>query len=136
MTDPRRILLVYDMRCPMCDMYSRLVRIRESVGTLELVDARDGGEVIQRITEAGLDVDEGMVLIVDDQLYYGAEAIHRLALLGTRSGPFNRLAYWSFRSRRVSNVLYPILKAGRNLLLRALGRTRINNLGLEGNDRF
>lgn len=132
----RRIQLVYDTECPMCDFYCRLVRIRESVGELELVDAREGGELLERITAAGLDVDEGIVLIVDDEMYYGADGIHRLALMGTRSGVFNRLAYWSFRSRRLSRVLYPVLKAGRNLLLKLLGRTRINNLGLPDNERF
>jgi hypothetical protein len=49
---------------------------------------------------------------------------------------FNRLTYWSFRSRRASRVLYPVLRAGRNLVLKLLGRTRINNLGLPGRDRF
>jgi hypothetical protein len=35
--NPREILLVYDKECPLCDAYRRMVRIRESVGTLRLV---------------------------------------------------------------------------------------------------
>jgi predicted DCC family thiol-disulfide oxidoreductase YuxK len=136
MNDARRILVVYDRQCPMCDFYCQLVRIRESAGSLELVNAREDSDIMRRITEAGLDIDEGIVLVVEDELYYGPEAIHRLALLGTRSGIFNRVAYWAFRSRRVSGILYPVLKACRNLLLKILGRTRINNLRLPGNERF
>ena len=130
------IFLVYDRQCPMCEYYCTLSRVRESAGRLVLVDARDGGPLMDEITGAGLDIDDGMVLKVGDRLYYGADAIHALSLLGTRSGVFNRLAFWTFRSRRVARVLYPALRAGRNLVLKLLGRTRINNLVRPGRDRF
>lgn len=132
----REILLVYDRQCPACDAFCRLVRIRETVGELRLVDARAGGPAMDEITRRGLDIDEGMVLIMDDALYYGADAIHALALIGTRSGVFNRVNHWIFRSRRRARLLYPILRSMRNLLLKILRRTRINNLGLAGRDRF
>ena len=130
------ILLVYDTQCPACDYYCQLVRIRESVGQLQLVDAREPSEIMDEITSTGLDIDQGMVLKMGESMYYGADAIHILSLLGTRSGVFNRTNYWIFRSRTVSRVLYPILRFFRNLLLKLLGRTKINNLNKEGNDRF
>ena len=136
MSSDDEILLVYDRQCPACDYYCNLVRIRESAGRLILIDARDGGPVMDEITAAGLDIDQGMVVKAGRTLYYGADAIHVLALMGTRSGLFNRVAYWSFRNRSVARVLYPVLKACRNLLLKILGRTKINNLALPGNDRF
>ncbi len=130
------IFLVYDTQCPACDYYCQLVRIRESVGSLKLVDAREPSEIMDRITAAGLDIDQGMVLQVGDSMYYGADAIHMLSLLGTRSGVFNRINYWLFRSSTVSKILYPILRFFRNVLLKLLGRTKINNLNKEGNERF
>jgi predicted DCC family thiol-disulfide oxidoreductase YuxK len=130
------ILLIYDKQCPACDYYCNLARIRDSVGRLVLVDARDGGFVMEEITAAGLDIDQGMALKVGDTLYYGADAIHALALMGTRTGTFNKVTYWCFRSRTVSRVLYPFLRACRNLLLKSLQKTKINNLGKLGNDRF
>lgn len=136
MSERPPVLLVYDRQCPACEFYCRLVRIRESVGELRLVDARDDSEAMERVTAAGLDIDEGMVLIIGDRLWYGPDAIHTLALLGTRSGLFNRLAWWSFRTEARARRLYPLLKACRNLLLKLLRRTRINNLGVAGNDRF
>ncbi|MFZ5724028.1 MAG: DCC1-like thiol-disulfide oxidoreductase family protein [Pseudomonadota bacterium] len=132
----QEVLVVYDKQCPACDYYCHLVRIRESVGRLVLVDARDGGPVMEEITAAGLDIDQGMVVKVGRQMYYGPDAIHVLALMGTNKGFFNRLAYWSFRSSAVSRVLYPALKACRNLLLKFLGITKINNLKISGNDKF
>ena len=130
------VVLVYDRQCPVCDVYCRLTRVSEDAGRLVLVDARDGGPVMEEITAAGLDIDEGMVLKVGGELYYGAEAIHRLSLLSTRSGVFNRLAHWSFRSSRRSRVLYPWLRSCRNLLLKLLRRSRINNLEQPGRERF
>lgn len=130
------IFLVYDKECPACDLYCKLVRIRESIGKLILVDARNPGSFMDEITAAGLDIDQGMVLILGDRMYYGVDAIHTLAIMGTRSGIFNRLAYWCFRSRAVSSVVYPVLRSCRNLLLKILRKTKINNLALENNDYF
>ncbi len=130
------ILLVYDRECPACNAYCQVVNIRKSVGTLRIVDARDDSAILKEITEKGLDIDQGMVLKMGNQLYYGADAIHTLALIGSRSGVFNRMNYWIFKSKTVSSVLYPILKFFRNLLLKILGKTKINNLGSDGNDKF
>jgi predicted DCC family thiol-disulfide oxidoreductase YuxK len=130
------ILLVYDTQCPACDIYCRLVRIRESVGHLERVDARQRTEIMEEITARGLDIDQGMVLKLDEELYYGADAIHALALISSRSDLFNRFNYWAFRSNRRARWCYPVLRFFRNLLLKLLGRTKINNLGTPGNNRF
>jgi len=134
--DTADVLLVYDGECPACDNYCRVVRIREDVGRLVLVDAREDTPIMREITTAGLDIDDGMVLKLGDALYYGSDAIHMLAMIGSRSGLLNRLNFHLFRSPRVAAVLYPALRACRAVLLRLLGRTRINNLGLEDNTRF
>ena len=130
------VLLVYDRQCPLCDHYCQLVRIRESTGKLVLVDARENSAIMQEITGAGLDIDQGMVLKFQDRVYYGSEAMHVLSLLSTRSGIFNRINFWIFRSRWLSRILYPIFRTFRNLFLKARGATKINNLDLPANDRF
>ena len=131
-----QIKLVYDRECPVCEGYCQRVDIREDAGVLEIVDAREASEVLDEITRRGLDIDQGMVLKMGDRLYHGSDAIHALSLLSTRSGFFNRLNYWMFRSRAASRILYPVLRFFRNLLLRLLGKTKINNLGVPGNDKF
>ena len=86
--------------------------------------------------ECPLDVDQGMALKVGDELYYGSDAISALSLMSSRSGVFNRLSYWMFRSKGRSKILYPVFRTLRNLFLKALRRTKINNLGLPGSGRF
>ena len=130
------ILLVYDTQCPACDTYCRLVRVEESVGELKLVDARESSEIMNEITEAKLDIDQGMVVKHKGVLHYGSDAIHALALMGRQKGIFNRMNYYIFRSKTRAHLLYPILRYSRNLLLKSLRKTKINNLGIANNDRF
>jgi predicted DCC family thiol-disulfide oxidoreductase YuxK len=132
----REILLVYDGECPLCNAYCRAARIRESVGTLKLIDARHSSDVRDELTRKGLDIDQGMALKVGDSLYYGSDAILALSLLSSRAGVFNRFNYWLFRSKRRAHFLYPLLRGCRNFLLKLMRRSKINNLGVAGNDWF
>ena len=118
-------VLVYDGECPFCSAYVRMVRIREAIGCIRLVDARKGGPEVDDVHRRHLDLNEGMVLKYRGEYFYGADCIHMMALLSTPSGWFNRINAAIFRSPRLSKILYPVLRAGRNLTLRLLGRTRI-----------
>ena len=122
------VYVVYDGECPFCRTYCNLVRIRHAVGELVLVDARQSSHLMEEITALSLDIDQGMVVKIDDQIYYGPEAINILALLGTRSGAFNQINYWIFKSKAVSKFLYPVLRDCRNLALWLMGIPLINNL--------
>ena len=134
--DSAEIHLVYDRECPVCEAYCRMVRIRGAAGALRLVNARDAGEVMDEITAKGLDIDDGMVLKVESTLYYGADAIHVLSLMSSRTGVFDRLTYWMFRSKGLSAILYPLFRFFRNLLLKILRKSRINNLRLPRREKF
>lgn len=125
MLDAEKLLLVYDKDCPVCNNFCLMVRVRESVGQLVLVNAREDTPIMREITAAGLDIDDGMVLKMGGQLYYDSDAMHALSLISSRSGVFNRLNYWIFKSKRMSHVLYPILKAGRAVLLKLMRKTKI-----------
>ena len=124
----RRLRLVYDGECPMCRRYVHWQRIRRDVGELELIDARQESEARRELTALGFDLDEGFALQVGERWYHGSEALHRLTLLGTRSGLFNRLMYRLFASPERTARLYPLLRACRAGLLRVLGRGAIDNL--------
>lgn len=136
MTDKGQIELVYDRECPVCEFYCQRIDIRETAGELQRVDARRDSSLMDDITAAGLDIDAGMVLKVDGELFYGSDAIHQLALLSSRKGFLNRIATGTFRHRRIAEILYPLLAGCRNLLLKILRRSRINNLRIAGKDRF
>lgn len=127
-TSSEPVWLVYDGECPICSAWSRYARIRDAVGELRLVDARHPGALMDEITAAGLDIDQGMVLKFKGTLYYGPDAVWMMSLLGTPSGAFNRFNAWCFGSQHRARIVYPIAKAFRNLVLKALGVEYIGNL--------
>jgi predicted DCC family thiol-disulfide oxidoreductase YuxK len=125
MKETPQIVLVYDRECPVCTAYCKALAIRQLDRNMQILNAREDHPEVRAIKRRGLDLDEGFVLRIGTDYYHGAEAIHRLALLTTPSGVFNRLNYLIFRSQKLSRLLYPVLRLGRNLLLAILGRRRI-----------
>lgn len=113
----------------MCRSYVRWQRVRRDVGELELIDARQDSEARRELTAMGFDLDEGFALQVGERWYHGSEALHRLTLLGTRSGLFNRLMYRLFASPERTARLYPLFRACRTGLLKVLRKGAIDNLG-------
>lgn len=121
----REAKIVYDQECPFCSNFVSMVRLKDAVGPVTLLNARDGGPIVEDLIAQGFDLDQGMVLLLDDEVHFGADAMHRIALLTTPSTFFNKLNGLVFRSRTVSRVLYPILKTGRAITLTLLGRRSI-----------
>lgn len=136
MSAKKDIQLVYDRECPICDYYACKVEIDESKGTLEKINAREQSDVMAEITARGHDIDQGNAVIIDGEHFYGADAVRELALISSPKGPIASLWQRAFRSPRLSKIMYPALRACRNLLLKMLGRSRINNLQRPGRDRF
>jgi len=114
--------LVYDGDCPFCSAYVRYVRVRENV-QLRLINARDGGDLVDEIVEAGFDLDQGMVLKIGGRFYHGADCVHVLASLSSASNAFNRINARIFRSPVLAAALYPVLRSGRRVALALLGRS-------------
>jgi predicted DCC family thiol-disulfide oxidoreductase YuxK len=117
--------LLYDGDCPLCSQYVVHVRLKAAVGPVTLANAREHPALVEEVRRLGYNVDEGMVLKLNGRYYYGADCIHALALLTTSAGWFNRINSMAFRSRAFSRFAYPILRAGRNLTLKLLGRSRL-----------
>jgi predicted DCC family thiol-disulfide oxidoreductase YuxK len=122
------ILIVYDGDCPFCSNYVALTKLKESVGEVTLVNAREPtGKVLEEVNNLNLDLDEGMAVKLNGVWYHGADCIHILALLSSKSGFFNALIAVVFSNRNLSKSLYPLLRFFRNITLRLLGRTKINS---------
>lgn len=119
---PDKSLIVYDGECVFCQNYVRFFRLREAIGPVELLDARSGDPRVDALWRKGYDLDEGMVFAHQGRVFHGAEAVHVLASLSSRSGWFNRLNAAVFASEGAARLFYPFLKLGRRLTLKARGR--------------
>jgi predicted DCC family thiol-disulfide oxidoreductase YuxK len=112
------LVIIYDGDCPFCSRYVELVKLRETVGPVRLVNARVDRIEAERLRSAGFNLDEGMMAKYGERLYHGSDCMNLLALLSTDSGSFNFFNKTVFSSR-----------LGRNLTLRIMGRTKIASNG-------
>lgn len=115
------ITIIYDGICPVCNAYVRYTRLQNSL-SIVLVDARQKVEVLSELKLRGLDLEEGMVVIFGGRYFHGADAMHLLASLTTRSGIVNQISYALFSNPKYSAIFYPILKQARSILLWLLRR--------------
>jgi predicted DCC family thiol-disulfide oxidoreductase YuxK len=115
-------LIVYDGDCIFCQNYVRLVRLRELVGKVELIDARSGDPRVAEYWRNGYDLNQGMLFAYNGKVYHGSDAVHVLAGLSSSVSWFNRLNRAIFSNRVASTLLYPLLKAGRRITLLARGK--------------
>ncbi len=88
--------LIYDGEYPFCTRYVRPTRRRDTVGALRLLNTRDRTSEVEAATEAGYNLDRGMLLSLDGNLCYGPDCLNRLALLSSRSSWFDRVSYAPF----------------------------------------
>ena len=102
--------IVYDGECPFCANYVALLRLRDD-HAVELIDAR-----ADRITanSYNLDLNEGMVVDLGGEIFHGANAVALLSRLSRRQGVLS--------SDRIANAVYPLMRFGRAITLKVLGR--------------
>ena len=122
-----RVQLIYDGECPLCSNYAQFLKLKQSVKELTLIDARQGGPIVEEVRSLPHDLNDGMVAVVDGRYYVGHEALNELALLAEGRGVFNRVNRLAFNSPVAARLGYPWLRLGRWLLLKLKGVAPINH---------
>lgn len=127
------VWFIYDGDCPICTHAAEALRIKEKYGSLTVLDARENKDhlLIDEIKKRKLDLDEGMVIYVDGQLYHGKEALKFMARHGEANNPFMFFFKGLFWSDTLSQLMYPWMRGVRNWLLRQKNVERIDNLNLK-----
>jgi len=119
--------IVYDGACPFCRNYVSLVKLRENIGQVELFNARERGPEVEKVINSNFDLDEGMVLYFQGQMYHGVACIHMIALLSSDDTWFGRINKWVFKSSERAKTVYPILRFFRNITLKFLQQKKIGH---------
>jgi len=120
-----KLVVVYDGECPFCRNYVRLMALREAVGRVDLIDARTSDPTVRGLIEAGYDLNEGMAAIYGGRVYYGSDCVVLLSAMAQQRGWLGRCIAWLLRHPGRSRVLYPIMKFGRRVTLKIMGKTLI-----------
>lgn len=113
-----QVRIVYDGDCPFCSAYARLARLRQR-HEVELVDAREASGLVRRLRRRGMDVDDGMIVLVDGEAHHGDDAAAFLE--AEARGGFGGGASGEDAGGWIRRV-YPWLYRLRSLALRLLGR--------------
>ena len=67
-----------------------------------------------------------MVVIINNEIHHGGEAMNKIALLTNNNTLFNKLCYLVFSKPVISRYAYPVLRGFRNITLRLLGKKPIH----------
>ena len=120
---PQDDFLLYDGECPFCRFYAQKSGFQTPDGRpLALIDANRAPERISELREAGCEVDEGMVLVLDGRSYQGADAMTALEAMTSGTGWFNRLAKRFASNPKRARAFYPWFRRLRRAALRVRGR--------------
>lgn len=121
MSRPIGDYLLYDGECPVCAGFVKFAEFRRRHPDLQLLDARREPDLVAALRRDGYEINDGMVLVVDGQLYYGADANTKLASYTTDLPAGKRVAMAA-----IGASPYPLLRGLRNTLLRAKGKPLID----------
>jgi predicted DCC family thiol-disulfide oxidoreductase YuxK len=120
-SDQMEITIIYDGDCPFCRNYVSLMKLRTVFGKVRLVDARADSDSVLLLAKRGFDINEGMAVILGNTIYFGEDAVTLISSISGWRSPLGRLVARILIDKKRAHVLYPIMKAGRRLALRALG---------------
>ncbi|UIY31430.1 DUF393 domain-containing protein (plasmid) [Neorhizobium galegae] len=63
MSDSPALTIIYDGECPFCSQYVKLLKLRDAVGKVELVNARDKHPAVDIVRSAGVVLDNTMAIL-------------------------------------------------------------------------
>ena len=119
------VSIIYDDGCPVCSYYISISRIEEKFGKINLIKARNNLKILDYLKSINIDINEGMIVVFDKKIYFGSDAINIISILGRKDSIINNVIISIFKYKVISQLLYPLLKLGRRLLLFILGKKLI-----------
>lgn len=115
--NPETLYLVYDGDCWLCNHSAQAMQLNKTIQNWQLINARKAPQLVNKLNEQGINLNQGMAVLYQHQIWAGSEAIHKLACLSSDSTRFNRLAKVLFKHKTSTQLLYPILTTIRHILL-------------------
>ena len=119
--------LLYDKDCPFCRNYMKYQEMKENFSDIKILNARDNMELVKELKMLNYNIDDGMILKIDDKIYFGDEVINFLAKNGKNKNFVSSLTNILFKSYFISKMLYPIFKYFRFLYFKIFLKKFIND---------
>ena len=113
---------IYDGECPFCNHFAELLEIKSKITNIKILDGRKNLTLINSLLEKGYDLDRGAVLMKDEEILHGAEAINTICKkIDNPSSSLLLLLSGLFKSTRRTKILFPLLVRARRFALVSKG---------------
>ena len=112
------LTFIYDGECPFCNHFAELLELKSKISNISILDGRKNPKIINYLLEKGYDIDKGAILLKDDDIFHGAEAINTICnQINNPSGKLLKLLSDIFKSDKRTNLLFPFLIRARRFAL-------------------
>ena len=116
------LTFIYDGECPFCNHFAELLELKSKISNISILDGRKNPKIINYLLKKGYDIDKGAILLKDDEIFHGAEAINRICTqINNPSGKLLKLLSDIFKSDKRTNLLFPFLIRARRFALISKG---------------
>ena len=113
---------IYDGECPFCNHFAELLEMKSKIINIKILDGRKNLSLIRSLLEKGYDIDNGAILLKDDHIFHGAEAINTICKEITNpSNNLLKILSIAFKSNKRAKLLFPLLIRARRLALISKG---------------
>jgi len=113
---------IYDGECPFCNHFAELLEIKSKIKNIKILDGRKNLNLINSLLEKGYDLDKGAILLKDEDIFHGAEAINIICKkINNPSSSLLLLLSKIFKSTKRTKVLFPLLVRARRFALISKG---------------
>tara|TARA_Y100001968_G_scaffold301689_1_gene314224 strand:- start:24302 stop:24682 length:381 start_codon:yes stop_codon:yes gene_type:complete len=110
-----KLTFIYDGQCPFCNQFAELLELKSNIPSIEIKDARSFP--VELPSSYDIDV-EGALLIADDQMLSGANAINYIcSKLKDPSDNLLKILAVIFQSSKRTRIIFPILIFSRRATL-------------------
>ena len=111
------LTLVYDGGCPFCRHFAHRSELMGGLPDLVIRDGRSDHELRVMLRSKGFNLSNGAVLMDEDQIWHGSEAISMLCRHLSPSDPLLQLLNGLFKDSGRANLFYPGLLMARQIAL-------------------
>ena len=113
---------IYDGECPFCNHFAELLEIKSKITNIKIVDGRKNLNLIYSLLNKGYDLDKGAILLKDEKIFHGANAINTICKqIDNPSSSLLLLLSKVFKSTKRTKVLFPLLVRARRFALISKG---------------
>ena len=113
---------IYDGECPFCNHFAELLEIKSKITNIKILDGRKNLTLINSLLDKGYDLDKGAILLKNEEIFHGAEAINTICKqIINPSSSLLLLLSKVFKSTKRTKVLFPFLVRARRFALISKG---------------